>query len=239
MCTHCPVPCSKCRAGGNAAYCEATPCSCECHSRDHAKADHAGLRNAAAVAKAEADSKGWARKFDADDKLAAVKAMCEACRFGRDDREPCLCVKIDIKVIAQDLQTQLIACEIDKAEIKKERDVARLRYSQTIGDLKVIQLERLREKAQMEKLEAQRDEALRRFKEAMNPLFSPGWDANKARRYLAWAQRAAHPGLAWPSDEESSSILEQKPYVMTPEEKRQRAEDDGPHVVCDFEDGDR
>lgn len=31
MCTRCPVPCQECRQGGNGAFCEHTPCSCECH----------------------------------------------------------------------------------------------------------------------------------------------------------------------------------------------------------------
>lgn len=30
-CTRCPVPCQKCRAGGTGAFCEHTPCACECH----------------------------------------------------------------------------------------------------------------------------------------------------------------------------------------------------------------
>lgn len=30
-CTHCPIPCQKCRAGGIGAYCEQTPCACICH----------------------------------------------------------------------------------------------------------------------------------------------------------------------------------------------------------------
>jgi len=34
MCTHCPVPCQKCRAGGNGPYCEHTPCDCSCHKKD-------------------------------------------------------------------------------------------------------------------------------------------------------------------------------------------------------------
>jgi hypothetical protein len=29
-CTHCPVPCEKCR-GGRSAYCATTPCACGCH----------------------------------------------------------------------------------------------------------------------------------------------------------------------------------------------------------------
>lgn len=33
MCTSCPTPCQKCRAGGNGPFCETTPCSCECHLR--------------------------------------------------------------------------------------------------------------------------------------------------------------------------------------------------------------
>lgn len=33
MCTHCPVPCQKCRAGGNGAYCASTPCACTCHTK--------------------------------------------------------------------------------------------------------------------------------------------------------------------------------------------------------------
>lgn len=33
MCTKCPTPCKACRAGGNGAYCGATPCACECHRR--------------------------------------------------------------------------------------------------------------------------------------------------------------------------------------------------------------
>lgn len=31
MCTACPVPCGKCREGGRGAYCEQTPCACDCH----------------------------------------------------------------------------------------------------------------------------------------------------------------------------------------------------------------
>ncbi len=31
MCTRCPVPCSRCRAGGTGAFCAATPCACSCH----------------------------------------------------------------------------------------------------------------------------------------------------------------------------------------------------------------
>jgi hypothetical protein len=31
MCTHCPVPCAKCRQGGTGPFCATTPCGCECH----------------------------------------------------------------------------------------------------------------------------------------------------------------------------------------------------------------
>lgn len=31
MCTSCPRPCQKCRAGGVGAFCGTTPCACECH----------------------------------------------------------------------------------------------------------------------------------------------------------------------------------------------------------------
>ena len=31
MCIRCPVPCQECRQGGNGAFCEHTPCGCECH----------------------------------------------------------------------------------------------------------------------------------------------------------------------------------------------------------------
>jgi chromosome segregation ATPase len=34
MCTRCPRPCQKCRAGGNGAYCSTTPCACDCHGGD-------------------------------------------------------------------------------------------------------------------------------------------------------------------------------------------------------------
>lgn len=33
MCTRCPKPCQRCRAGGNGPYCERTPCSCVCHAQ--------------------------------------------------------------------------------------------------------------------------------------------------------------------------------------------------------------
>lgn len=33
MCVYCPRPCEKCRAGGNGAYCEQTPCGCACHRK--------------------------------------------------------------------------------------------------------------------------------------------------------------------------------------------------------------
>ena len=32
MCTHCPMPCQRCRAGGHGAFCETTPCPCDCHA---------------------------------------------------------------------------------------------------------------------------------------------------------------------------------------------------------------
>lgn len=31
MCTRCPSPCQRCRAGGDGPYCETTPCACDCH----------------------------------------------------------------------------------------------------------------------------------------------------------------------------------------------------------------
>lgn len=31
MCTRCPVPCQRCRAGGNGPFCSSTPCPCACH----------------------------------------------------------------------------------------------------------------------------------------------------------------------------------------------------------------
>ncbi len=31
MCTRCPVPCQRCRAGGNGPYCAKTRCACACH----------------------------------------------------------------------------------------------------------------------------------------------------------------------------------------------------------------
>lgn len=34
MCTGCPVPCQKCRAGGIGPYCEQTPCACSCHEHN-------------------------------------------------------------------------------------------------------------------------------------------------------------------------------------------------------------
>ncbi|MEO7895882.1 MAG: hypothetical protein ABIR65_01165 [Pseudolysinimonas sp.] len=33
MCTHCPIPCQRCRSGGNGPYCTTTPCGCECHAK--------------------------------------------------------------------------------------------------------------------------------------------------------------------------------------------------------------
>jgi hypothetical protein len=32
MCTFCPVPCQRCRSGGNGPYCKTTPCDCACHT---------------------------------------------------------------------------------------------------------------------------------------------------------------------------------------------------------------
>src|SRR5690242_17955735 len=31
MCTSCPVPCERCRAGGNGPYCTTPRCACDCH----------------------------------------------------------------------------------------------------------------------------------------------------------------------------------------------------------------
>lgn len=54
---------------------------------------------------------------------------------------------------------------------------------------------------------AQRNQVLKHFKEALNPMFdsNPPW--NKLRRYLAWAIRASHPGLNWPTEAETKEIL--------------------------------
>ncbi len=35
MCTHCPIPCQRCRSGGIGAFCATTPCMCECHLKGH------------------------------------------------------------------------------------------------------------------------------------------------------------------------------------------------------------
>ncbi len=52
MCTRCPTPCQKCRAGGNGPYCEHTPCGCECHGQHHQYRDGgvAGRRDVRAKA---------------------------------------------------------------------------------------------------------------------------------------------------------------------------------------------
>jgi hypothetical protein len=41
MCTRCPVPCQRCRVGGNGAFCAATPCACACHVRNELRAEQA------------------------------------------------------------------------------------------------------------------------------------------------------------------------------------------------------
>jgi hypothetical protein len=33
LCTRCPTPCQRCRAGGNGPNCEVTPCPCICHDK--------------------------------------------------------------------------------------------------------------------------------------------------------------------------------------------------------------
>lgn len=33
LCQYCPVPCQKCREGGNGPFCAKTPCDCECHAK--------------------------------------------------------------------------------------------------------------------------------------------------------------------------------------------------------------
>jgi hypothetical protein len=33
MCTSCPTPCPRCRSGKIGAYCEETPCACDCHGK--------------------------------------------------------------------------------------------------------------------------------------------------------------------------------------------------------------
>lgn len=45
MCTSCPVPCQRCRAGGRGAFCEKTPCRCACHVEGTAtaRAEHEDL----------------------------------------------------------------------------------------------------------------------------------------------------------------------------------------------------
>jgi hypothetical protein len=32
MCTHCPVPCQRCRENGTGPFCGTTPCTCDCHA---------------------------------------------------------------------------------------------------------------------------------------------------------------------------------------------------------------
>ena len=56
MCTHCPVPCSKCRQGGRGPYCATTPCACVCHRRNVSPPDPA----APAPEPDEAHQAAWA-----------------------------------------------------------------------------------------------------------------------------------------------------------------------------------
>ncbi len=46
MCTHCPVPCQKCRVNGNGPYCQHTPCDCECHKKDTMESSLQNTKNA-------------------------------------------------------------------------------------------------------------------------------------------------------------------------------------------------
>lgn len=47
LCTRCPVPCHRCRAGGNGPYCATTPCACGCHLQDVAPACPVGSHECA------------------------------------------------------------------------------------------------------------------------------------------------------------------------------------------------
>lgn len=44
MCTRCPTPCQKCRAGGNGPFCGETPCSCDCHRENWQYKEHAARK---------------------------------------------------------------------------------------------------------------------------------------------------------------------------------------------------
>ena len=63
------------------------------------------------------------------------------------------------------------------------------------------------EKLELEKAAAQRDEALERMKYALRAVFDSNFDPNLQRAYHQWAIRAAHPGMAWPDEAETRSIL--------------------------------
>ncbi len=98
MCTRCPVPCQKCRQGGNGPYCTHTPCDCACHVKTTAEAFFAKngplysrrRRNAAATEVARevfplrprcivvSDSPAWADVYDQDAEKAVITIRVES-----------------------------------------------------------------------------------------------------------------------------------------------------------------
>ena len=70
MCTRCPVPCQKCRAGGTGAFCGKTPCECQCH--DQRRVRESLDAHAAGYAEAVADIRRW---LVAECKEAHVKRL--------------------------------------------------------------------------------------------------------------------------------------------------------------------
>ena len=74
-CTHCPAPCERCRKG---AYCETTPCTCDCHKDSKEQNDATGRGKAPAQSRPGTSSRNPIKCTEYPDSIVFLEDDCLA-----------------------------------------------------------------------------------------------------------------------------------------------------------------
>lgn len=109
MCTHCPSPCEKCRKNGNGAFCEKTPCDCQCHKKSKKAKQEGVLVNS---------------RFLYHLMVCAARYCWERSSYAVDDMSDCICQYAN--ELTED-QRDVIIKDIEKSQ--KEWEISGHQYN--------------------------------------------------------------------------------------------------------------
>lgn len=132
MCTFCPTPCQRCRAGGNGPYCEKTPCSCSCHGGRYdpppgARGDVAPVARTAEESVSEdnddpgcpCDGKGW-DVYNADSEDPSIQ-RCDSCLAYECDEDAAVPALRGLAELTQGPREELAMALFESGERAAER----------------------------------------------------------------------------------------------------------------------